>query len=61
MEQLVMIIFIIIGLFVLYSLIELAVRRGIDTSMIGEHLKEKYGVNDEKKSFLDDDLDDDLQ
>ncbi|MGM1032987.1 MAG: hypothetical protein ACQEXK_11010 [Bacillota bacterium] len=43
------IIFYIVGVFILYIVIETAVRRGINHSIIGQFL--------EKKSFLDDDLD----
>ncbi|KOR85668.1 hypothetical protein AM233_17780 [Bacillus sp. FJAT-22058] len=39
----------IVGLFILYIVIETAVRKGINHSIIGQLL--------EKKSFLDDDLD----
>ena len=43
----------IISLFILYIVIETAVRRGINSSIIGELLEKKYGIKD-KKSFLDD-------
>ncbi|AMM94678.1 hypothetical protein UP17_21215 [Peribacillus simplex] len=46
----------IVSLFVLYIVIETAVRRGINSSIIGELLEKKYGIKD-KKSFLDDDID----
>ncbi|ADU29341.1 hypothetical protein [Evansella cellulosilytica] len=52
----------IVGLFILYIIIETAVRRGINSSMIGQYLEKKYGIKDireNKKSFLDDDLDKD--
>ncbi|MDP9738937.1 UNVERIFIED_ORG: hypothetical protein QFZ59_000767 [Bacillus sp. B2I3] len=51
------IIFYIVGVFVLYIVIETAVRRGINHSNLGEFLEKKYGVKEDKKSFLDDDLD----
>jgi hypothetical protein len=56
------IIFYIVGLFILYIIIETAVRRGINSSIIGQYLEKKYGIKDireKKKSFLDDDLDKD--
>ncbi|MFF2501340.1 hypothetical protein [Peribacillus sp. NPDC058075] len=46
----------IISLFILYIVIETAVRRVINSSIIGELLEKKYGIKD-KKSFLDDDID----
>ncbi len=52
----------IVGLFILYIIIETAVRRGINSSIIGQYLEKKYGIKDireKKKSFLDDDLDKD--
>ncbi|MDG4847958.1 hypothetical protein [Peribacillus frigoritolerans] len=51
------IIFYIVGVFILYIVIETAVRRGINHSNLGEFLEKKYGVKEGKKSFLDDDLD----
>ncbi|MEB2629927.1 hypothetical protein SOP94_15830 [Peribacillus frigoritolerans] len=51
------IIFYIVGVFILYIVIETAVRRGINHSIIGQFLEEKYGMKEDKKSFLDDDLD----
>ncbi|MFS0599248.1 hypothetical protein AB1L16_21310 [Peribacillus frigoritolerans] len=51
------IIFYIVGVFILYIVIETAVRRGINHSNIGQFLEKKYGVKEGKKSFLDDDLD----
>jgi hypothetical protein len=49
----------IVGLFILYIVIETAVRRGINSSIIGQSLEKKYGFKEEKKSFLDNDLDND--
>lgn len=51
------IIFYIVGVFILYIVIETAVRRGINHSIIGHFLEKKYGMKEDKKSFLDDDLD----
>lgn len=51
------IIFYIVGGFILYIVIETAVRRGINHSNIGQFLEKKYGMKEDKKSFLDDDLD----
>ncbi|MFX3675177.1 MAG: hypothetical protein ACE3JQ_12135 [Paenisporosarcina sp.] len=48
----------IISLLILYIIIETAVRRGINSSNIGQFLEKKYEV-EEKKSFLDSDLDND--
>ncbi|WHY96968.1 hypothetical protein [Peribacillus simplex] len=53
------IIFFVVGLFILYIVIETAVRKGINNSNIGQFLEKKYGVKADKKSFLDDDLDND--
>jgi hypothetical protein len=47
----------IVGLFILYIVIETAVRKGINHSIIGQFHEKKYGVKEDKKSFLDDDLD----
>jgi hypothetical protein len=49
----------IVGIFILYIVIETAVRRGINSSIIGQFLEKKYGIKEEKKSFLYDDLDKD--
>ena len=51
------IVFTIVGLFILYIVIETAVRKGINNSIIGQFLEKKYGIKEDKKSFLDDDLD----
>ncbi|WP_349654787.1 hypothetical protein [Peribacillus simplex] len=53
------IIFFVVGLFILYIVIEKAVRKGINNSNIGQILEKKYGVIEDKRSFLDDDLDND--
>ncbi|WP_026675246.1 hypothetical protein [Alkalihalobacterium bogoriense] len=50
----------IAGLIILYIVIETAVRKGINNSIIGQYLEKKYGIKDireNKKSFFDDDLD----
>ncbi|MBN8209012.1 hypothetical protein JI666_09670 [Bacillus sp. NTK071] len=47
----------VIGIFILYVVIETAVRRGINSSIVGQYLEEKYGMKVDKKSFLDHDLD----
>ncbi|KQU15300.1 hypothetical protein ASG65_27370 [Bacillus sp. Leaf13] len=57
MEGIIPIVFYIVGLFILYIVIETAVRRGINSSIIGQCLEKKYGIKEDKKSFLDDDLD----
>ncbi|MFF2289058.1 hypothetical protein [Peribacillus butanolivorans] len=51
------IVFSIVGLFILYIVIESAVRKGINSSIIGQFFEKKYGIKEDKKSFLDDDLD----
>lgn len=48
-----------VGLFILYIVIETAVRKGINSSIIGQFLESKYGIKEDKKSFLDNDLDND--
>ncbi|MEC0299186.1 MULTISPECIES: hypothetical protein [Peribacillus] len=48
-----------VGLFILYIVIETAVRKGINSSIIGQFIEKKYGIKEDKKSFLDDDLDND--
>jgi len=49
----------IIGLFILYVVISTAVKEGINRSLVGQYLEKKYGMNENKKSFLDNDLDKD--
>lgn len=41
----------------LYKVIETAVRKGINSSIIGKFLENRYGIKEDKTSFLDDDLD----
>jgi len=49
----------IVWLFILYAVIEIAVMRGINNSIIGQFLEKKNGSKEDKHSFLDDDLDND--
>ncbi|MFF2501419.1 hypothetical protein [Peribacillus sp. NPDC058075] len=58
-EVIISIVFSIVGLFILYIVIETAVRKGINSSIIGQFFEKKYGIKEDKKSFLDDDLDND--
>ncbi|MDM5451909.1 hypothetical protein QUF89_06795 [Peribacillus simplex] len=58
-EVIISIVFSIVGLFILYIVIETAVRKGINSSIIGQFLEKKYGIREDTKSFLDDDLDND--
>ncbi|PYZ97506.1 hypothetical protein CR205_02610 [Alteribacter lacisalsi] len=53
------VILIILGLIVLYFIIESAVRNGINQSKIGRFLEEKHGMKEEKPSPISDDLDTD--
>ncbi|MGG0288718.1 hypothetical protein ABEY41_27305 [Peribacillus butanolivorans] len=59
MKVIIPIVFTIVGLFILYIVIETAVRKGINSSIIGQFLEKKYEIKEDKKSFLDDDLDND--
>ena len=60
MNIIVSIVLYIVSLFILYIVIETAVRRGINSSIIGQSLEKKSLITEEKKkSFFDDDLDDD--
>ncbi|WP_309476946.1 hypothetical protein [Bacillus sp. ISL-34] len=52
-------VYLIIGLFILYIVIETAVRKGINSSIIGQFLENEYGVKEDKKPYLDYDLDND--
>lgn len=47
----------IIWLLILFIVIESAVTRGINNSIVGQYLEKKNGVKENKKFFLDDDLD----
>jgi hypothetical protein len=53
------IIFYIIGLIILYIVIETAVRNGINGSVVGRFINNQNGIKEEKESFLDSDLDND--
>ncbi|MCQ6275916.1 hypothetical protein JMM81_13265 [Bacillus sp. V3B] len=53
------IILLIVGLFILYIVISTAVKDGINKSVVSQYIEKKYGVKDNKKSFLDSDLDND--
>lgn len=50
--------FIVISLFILYLVIETAVRNGINNSKVGKLIDKQYGAPYKKSSFLDHDLDD---
>lgn len=47
----------IVGLIALYAVIEAAVKNGINNSIIGQFLEKKNEIEEDKKSFLNDDLD----
>lgn len=49
----------IAGIFILYIVISAAVRDGINKSVAGQLIETKYGINKERDSFLDRDLDND--
>ncbi|AGK54419.1 hypothetical protein [Bacillus sp. 1NLA3E] len=49
----------IVGLFILYLVISTAIRDGINKSLIGQFIEKKHGINGNKKSFLESDLDND--
>lgn len=53
------IIFWIIVLFILYIVIFAAVKDGINKSVVGQFIEKNNGVKYDKKSFLDNDLDND--
>lgn len=53
------IVFFVIGLFILYIVISTAVRVGINKSVAGKFIEKKYEFKEDKKSFLDSDLDND--
>lgn len=60
MNAIVSIVLYVVSLFILYIVIETAVRRGINSSIIGQSLEKKLKITEEKKkSFFDNDLDDD--
>jgi hypothetical protein len=47
----------LLGLFVSYIVIETAVKNGINSSNLGQYIEQEIGSKEKKKSFLDDDLD----
>lgn len=49
----------LIGLFLLYVVIETAVRRGINSSVIGIYLEKEHGLKEKTKPFSRNDLDND--
>lgn len=53
------IIFLIVGLFLLYMVISAGVKAGINKSVVGQPIEKKYGVNENKQSILHKDLDKD--
>lgn len=53
------IIFLGVGLFILYLVVSKAVKDGINKSVVGKFIEKKYEFAEEKKSFLDTDLDND--
>ena len=62
MNVFITIIIYIVSLIILYIVIETAVRKGINKSIIGRALEKKLGITEEKKnSLFDNDLDDDRQ
>ncbi len=60
MNTFISIVIYLFSLFILYIVIESAVRKGINSSIIGQTMKKRIGIIEEKKkSFFDNDLDDD--
>ena len=60
MNTFISIVIYLFSLFILYIVIESAVRKGINSSIIGQTMKKRIGITEEKKkSFFDNDLDDD--
>ncbi len=53
------IIFLIVSLFLLYFIISIAVRDGINKSIVGQFIEKKYEFKASNNSFLDRDLDND--
>jgi hypothetical protein len=47
----------IVGLFILYLVISIAVKDGINKSVIGQLIEKQYNIKDDKKSMFDHDLD----
>ena len=53
------IILLMIGLIILYLVILYAVKDGINKSVVGQLIEKKYEIENDKRSFLDSDLDHD--
>lgn len=53
------IVIVIVALFILYIVISTAVKDGINKSVVGQYLEKENGVIEKKKTFLDNDLDND--
>ncbi|WP_050615579.1 hypothetical protein [Bacillus testis] len=53
------IMFWIIGLVIFYLVISYAVKDGINKSVVGQLIEKKYEIENDKRSFLDSDLDHD--
>lgn len=51
---------VIIGLFVLYLVIYIAVKDGINKSLVGQWLEKKNSENKGEQTFFDEDLDSDV-
>lgn len=49
----------IVVVVIFMNVIEIAVRNGINSSIIGQSLAKKNGIKEDNKSFLDSDLDND--
>lgn len=53
------IVFFLVGVVIFMNVIEIAVRNGINRSVIGQFLEKENGIKENEKSFLDSDLDND--
>lgn len=53
------IVFFLVGVVVFMYVIEIAVRNGINRSVIGQFLEKENGIKENEKSFLNSDLDND--
>ncbi|WP_342542993.1 hypothetical protein MHH33_03730 [Paenisporosarcina sp. FSL H8-0542] len=51
--------FFLVGVVIFMNVIEIAVRNGINRSVIGQFLEKENGIKENEKSFLDSDLDND--
>lgn len=59
MNSFISILIYMVSLFILYNVVKTAVRRGINSSIVGQVMEKKLGTTEEKKkSFFDNDLDD---